>query len=268
MEKELKTRFDEIRWRVKEPEQMEGKILAESVNRKWTEDFVDEDSGEVQSVERSEVIIGRGKKLTKDDVSRIIFHMQAGEVEDVLVTNQDRPAEYDEFHYGYFEVLAQDPHVKKRLLIYAIGLPMAMQIAVDYCEQVMSGTFNIRNIKQADDYKVLSFKPKTEDDESKEVEVFYAVTVTYWDAMDEENVDNIFLTLAKDADTAIAIVRAYISSDEKRREFYGEDFRITVSKTSPITDVVPEMFSSRYIKAFRMEKYIMDGARVGQMPTT
>jgi hypothetical protein len=265
MEKELKTRFDEIRWRVKEPERMEGKMLAESVTRKWTEDFVDENSGEVQSIERNEVIIARGKKLTKDDVSRIMFYMQAGEVEDVLVTNQDRPAEYDGFHYGYFEVIAQDPHVKRRLLIYAVGLPMAMQIAIDYCEQVMNGTFNIRNIKQADDYKVLSFKPKTAEDESK---VFYAVTVTYWDAMDEENVDNIFLTLAKDADTAIAIVRAYISSDEKRRELYGEDFRITVSKTSPITDVVPEMFSSRYIKAFKTEKYIMDGARVGQMPTT
>ncbi|MEZ3440174.1 hypothetical protein [Alistipes sp.] len=33
-----------------------GWFMAEAATRKWTEDFVDEDTGEVASIERSEVI--------------------------------------------------------------------------------------------------------------------------------------------------------------------------------------------------------------------
>ncbi|MBQ0159162.1 MAG: DNA-directed RNA polymerase subunit beta [Bacteroidales bacterium] len=49
-----------------------GKQLAARVVDAWTEDFVDEDTGEVVSMERTEVVIERDKELTEDDIERIL----------------------------------------------------------------------------------------------------------------------------------------------------------------------------------------------------
>ena len=38
----------------------------------WTEDFVDEDTGEVVSMERTEVVIERDKELTEEDIEKIM----------------------------------------------------------------------------------------------------------------------------------------------------------------------------------------------------
>ena len=76
--KELVTRINEVRLRISDPKEMVGKLLAESVKRTWTEDFLDEDSGEITSVERTEVVVERGKRLTKDDVARINFTSKRG----------------------------------------------------------------------------------------------------------------------------------------------------------------------------------------------
>lgn len=49
-----------------------GKKLAARVLKTWTEDFVDEDTGEVVSIERNEVIIDRETVLTAEHVEEII----------------------------------------------------------------------------------------------------------------------------------------------------------------------------------------------------
>jgi DNA-directed RNA polymerase subunit beta len=42
--------------------------LAASVLRKWTEDFVDEDTGEVVTVERNEIILERDVVLDEESI--------------------------------------------------------------------------------------------------------------------------------------------------------------------------------------------------------
>jgi DNA-directed RNA polymerase subunit beta len=49
-----------------------GKRLAARVLRSWTEDFVDEDTGEVVSIERNEVILDRDSELTEDSIEMIV----------------------------------------------------------------------------------------------------------------------------------------------------------------------------------------------------
>lgn len=54
--KELRTRYDEIRLRTLDPEIMLGKYLVEPAKRGYNEDFVDESTGEIATVERTEII--------------------------------------------------------------------------------------------------------------------------------------------------------------------------------------------------------------------
>jgi len=49
-----------------------GRKLAARVVHSWLEDFVDEDTGEVVSIERTEVIIDRETELTEDNIQQII----------------------------------------------------------------------------------------------------------------------------------------------------------------------------------------------------
>jgi DNA-directed RNA polymerase subunit beta len=49
-----------------------GKKLAANVVRRWIEDFVDEDTGEVVSIERTDIIIERETTIEKEHIEPII----------------------------------------------------------------------------------------------------------------------------------------------------------------------------------------------------
>lgn len=49
-----------------------GRKLAARVLRTWTEDFVDEDTGEVVSIDRNEVVLERDSVITEDDIETIV----------------------------------------------------------------------------------------------------------------------------------------------------------------------------------------------------
>ena len=49
-----------------------GRKLAARVLRTWTEDFVDEDTGEVVSIDRNEVVLERDHILTEEDIETIL----------------------------------------------------------------------------------------------------------------------------------------------------------------------------------------------------
>lgn len=71
-----------------DPKVMLDKWLAEPVARKWTEDFKDESTGEIVSVERTEVLINLGVLCSQDIVQIITFHLQAGDIETVKVSER------------------------------------------------------------------------------------------------------------------------------------------------------------------------------------
>jgi len=63
---------DEVKTDRKSLEANLGRRLAERVLRSWTEDFVDEDTGEVVSIERNEVILERDSVLSEEHIDTII----------------------------------------------------------------------------------------------------------------------------------------------------------------------------------------------------
>lgn len=63
---------EEVEATRKNLEKIIGRKLAARVLKTWTEDFVDEDTGEVVSIDRNEVVLERDSIITKEDIDRII----------------------------------------------------------------------------------------------------------------------------------------------------------------------------------------------------
>ena len=89
-----------------------GRVLAGNVMKAWTEDFVDEDTGEVVSIERNEVILERETELTSEHCATILesgtktilLHKEGTEEEDFSII---------------FNTLQKDPsHSEKEAVLY------------------------------------------------------------------------------------------------------------------------------------------------------
>lgn len=78
MREKIETKKDEVRYTTSDPKRMLNRFLVKNVFRKWTENFVDKDTGEVTPVERNELLFERGSFLDKETISRIMFYMQEG----------------------------------------------------------------------------------------------------------------------------------------------------------------------------------------------
>jgi DNA-directed RNA polymerase subunit beta len=81
---------DEVKTDKKSLQKYEGKRLAARVLRTWVEDFVDEDSGEVVSIERNEVVMERDTVLTPKEID-IIVEM---EVKSVFIQKEEVSGDY------------------------------------------------------------------------------------------------------------------------------------------------------------------------------
>ena len=74
-DKEIIQTFDlaeEVKVTKKNLEASIGRKLAARIIKSWIEDFVDPDTGEVESIERNEVIVDRGVELSADNVQEIV----------------------------------------------------------------------------------------------------------------------------------------------------------------------------------------------------
>ena len=89
-----------------------GRKLAARVLKTWTEDFVDEDTGEVVSIERNEVIIDRETVIEPEHIDMII---ESG-VQNILVHNEE--ANSSDFSI-IFNTLQKDPsNSEKEAVLY------------------------------------------------------------------------------------------------------------------------------------------------------
>ena len=67
------------------PDEMLHKYLAERAVKTWTENFIDEDTGEKVPVERHEVIFDRGTYIDESLLPKIMFSIQSEELKTVKV---------------------------------------------------------------------------------------------------------------------------------------------------------------------------------------
>ena len=89
-----------------------GRKLAGNVMKSWNEDFVDEDTGEVVSIERNEVIVERESEISEDNMEDIL---ESG-ASSILVHKDEEMA--NKFAI-IFNTLAKDPsHSEKEAVLY------------------------------------------------------------------------------------------------------------------------------------------------------
>lgn len=187
------TRKTELRYVTSDPKKMLNMYLAKRVLKTWTEDFVDESTGKVVSIERNEVLFERGTLIDQDVLTQIRFCMEADGIKEVEVSNQKRMAFENENKCLYpYIAQAQIGDKKYKFLLYATGLDNVIAILKDYIELNYQSGFTLTMAKEFDSCIILTDNLK-ERKVDRAAEVYLKNEISseeYLDAMDSENTEN------------------------------------------------------------------------------
>lgn len=282
--KKAETRKDEVRFRTSEPGQMFGKYIAENVYRKWTEDYLDENSGEVVSVERHELLFEKGRQINEDLLSRIMFSQQCHEIEDIEVSNQRRLAvRCVKGKLWPFRVKANIGGKNYTFILQAQSIEQANEIAIDYIELNYTLGFSIEEVKALKQFIILNERFKklygedimkgvdkaidealsgkvaaaNKDENERDDTRYYSVTANIT-IVDEEDVEISvmpyeFLVKTKDVDTAKTVITAWVNNKfkEKAEEEGSGEVRkarlsIFAATPYPVSLVIEKEFCMAY----------------------
>lgn len=187
------TRKTELRYVTSDPKKMLNMYLAKRVLKTWTEDFVDESTGKVVSIERNEILFERGTLIDQDVLTRIRFCMEADGIKEVEVSNQKRMAFENENKCLYpYIAQAQIGDKKYKFLLYATGLDNVIAILKDYIELNYQSGFTLTMAKEFDSCIILTdnLKERKVDSASEAYLKNEISSEEYLDAMDSENTEN------------------------------------------------------------------------------
>ncbi len=144
----IETRKDEIRYRTADQRRMVGKFLAEKVCKKWVEDFADQETGEVISVERTTILFEGGKYIDESLAQSICFHIQCGDIADVEVSNQRRIARPEKNYYlRPYTATAVIGEKRKKFILQAQSAAQAIEVVTDYIELKYTSLFVVDSVK-------------------------------------------------------------------------------------------------------------------------
>jgi len=178
----IQTRLNQNLIHTSDPTQMLGKYLAKHLTRKWNEEFINQNTGYVCTIERHEVIFEKGTYIDRSNLPKIEFHMQCGEVDQVVVTDQCRQAIIIENSTVSPWVITFIKDKKKiKILLFAKSLSQAIEIASDYVELTFQGMWTINQVKSFTnciyiDTSKYKSKLKLETEEEEDIKSFYFVT--------------------------------------------------------------------------------------------
>lgn len=243
------------------PEMMVGMYAAEDVRRHWTEEVVDQDAGEVIPVDRSELVLERGTLIDADVASRLAFHLQAGDIKEVAVTDVQRTARlYERGSFLPWKVTFALGTKTETLILYARSLDDASAIAKDYIERTRKGYFVLQTVASFKECIVIEKEFKEDemmDADGNPIErAFYQLdTAALWRETGTAEC-HIFIALARDVDEAREQVEDWINhrankrmqqlaeennadSGEYKRLFAGFDLSVIAGTKIPCTATVP-----------------------------
>lgn len=244
-----------------DPKEMLGKFAFENVCRHWTEDFTDGDTGEVVSLERNEMIVRKGTKLTKDDIQAISFHLQAGDLTTVKVTDMDIKGE--RFILGTpltCEVVISTSDGKDLYLVRAQTIENAIRIATEYAT-IYNGLENFYTVPKAEfkRYIVVEADDECMDADTEEIKgdirYFHVTARThFYDEIDEKFVENNYEIILPSGDVGQAKARGtqYVNDYFVKELQKRKDNSVRIIKAVPymVTEVVPE----EYCRLFKIDK--------------
>ena len=300
MANKVQTRYQEIRYRSDQPVRMVGKFTAENVKRTWKEDFLDDATKQVITVDRYETIITRGQEISHDMIPKILFHMQAGELKDILVSNQRRLRDQAKrtspipfivnFHMG-------DRGCK--VIVQATSIKQAINIAVDWAEQTGEGHFEVIQAKMANDLIIIedslrklereeltrnadpidrdkkaeaAAREREEQDENNPENKFYQIDAKINLAGEDPRIVGVsrsFLVRTQDADLAKVLIEKWIrkKKEEKNEEVDRIAIVLEEAKIFTCNKVIPYAFTEEYRKHEREEEILEKQLRMNNLPS-
>lgn len=249
----MKTKFNEEIESTVDFSVMRGKFLAKRLLRGWKENFTDEDSGEIIALERNELIFEKGTALGESELGVINFHLQAGDISEVVVSNQQRSGNLIERSAMVWQVTANYGNKKYNLYLYATSIEKSIEISTDYLEQTTMGGFSFVAIKELDFSTLIPEDFGKGEENENDVndldheEDYYKIEVAISEEEDFEHYEN-FIVKASNAESAKETIIKFLHF--KRAKDENEDsFIVTImsAKTIPCDYVIDYEFSMQYL---------------------
>ena len=249
--------------------------LATDVKRSWSEDFIDEDQGESVTVTRYELVMEQGTLLDPDNISRLEFHMQAGELDEIEVTDVQRCCK--PMGLGYFKpwkVVVAAGGKTVVLLLYARSLEGALAIGGEYAARNYSGGYAFNAVQGFKDCIFIQkdFSEEAREDvfgnEEKVERAFYQAEVAVTWIFDDYETERLFVVLAVDVDEVRELVEEwvrdyarrerkrleeqdYVNTDEYKRVTGDFDLSVKSATKIPCTATVPMELSKDYYESLK-----------------
>ena len=267
--KQWKRPQDVATFRTSDPKEMLGKYMPKHAVKTWTEDFRDEATGETVSIERNQIVVERGY-ISQEKLAEIQFAIQAGDIEDVEVSNEDvRPMSVQTANYLIPYSLELERWgmeiIKDHYVCYAHDIPEAMRIACEFGQMYreFSGDVKVNRVVRMDaklvpdNHQCIPEADRKPADERKD---YFKVQVRteYIDGnLKLKHYDTYYIIAAKDVGEAKdRIARLLdIMKAEAERERGGEpdkeEHRTTIRKAAPfdVDCIVPREFTELYQKS-------------------
>lgn len=134
-------RFEEEIYETLDPHRMVGKSLVDAICKNWNETFVDEDTKEEVTIERSEILVKRGV-VTKEVASSIQFYIDSGDItEPVKISNINRTGEHQPRN-SYRPMLVKVHDLRSvNVICWSDTFDHAQIVVGDFVEQISNGWF-------------------------------------------------------------------------------------------------------------------------------
>lgn len=273
----IETRKDEVRYRTSDTRRMIGKFLAGRVVKTWVEDFADEDTGEVISVERTEILYEGGKYIDEELAQRISFDIQCGEITDVEVSNQRRIAKPTKnYILRPYKATAVIGNKRKSFILQAQDAVKAIEVVTDYIELNFTSMFSVDSVKEMPGCIILNdrFRKVVEEveggneageetpdgEEEREDTKYYRIEAEITaQPLQNESEDEAphprsydFIVKTRDIDTAKAVITAWINTKMKKRaeeeDREPRTFEVSLTSAAPfnLSAIIPYAFCMAY----------------------
>lgn len=244
--KNLQTKKNENIKTVKTAKEAYGFYISETLKKTWIEEFVDEDTGEVVPIERNEVIFERGTLITDDVYSSLIFHLESGDIKDIIVSDQPRKGNIASGNASIWMVKASNISGKKKIsfIMLAQSLQMAFEISKDYIELNYEDSFTFTFIKSYKDAVLLFDEPKEEEQLEHDF-YYYEIEVN----LNNENhsFNEMFILCSRNADTSKLLIEKYITTHDRYDKDNPYTINIESAKKINLDNIIPYDFSLAYI---------------------
>lgn len=231
-----------------DPKVLLNKYLVNNLYRTWNEDFLDDDTGEVVSVERKELVAEAGQ-ISQNVLQQITFCLQSGDIKEVEYCCHDLGnVRVSDIGRTFVVDYIQAGEMHRRCLVFAKGTEQAVQIIADYlsvnfgmmCSIEVVGIKNIAARYIPDNDKCI---PESEQLDMMSDKDYYKVNVKFIDFGEEYSRD--YIITADEVGKAKSRVERFIEDGFENKE-HMPHFNIRKAMPFEIDYVVPVEYCRMY----------------------